>query len=249
MNVSVITVPNNALKERLIEYGIRAEKIQVIPVGFEGKMFTSSINFSIVRKKLGLPAEAFIITYLGSPLTIRGTDTLIKAAKILKARLENFKIIILSRTDSFLEKKEEMFLLSLIKKFDLSNRICVISGVLNQKIVREYIWASDIIALPFKIVPSEPPLSLLESMACSKPVITTSTCGLAELITPDRGLLVKPGDPEDLALAIYEVAQDPNSRNELGRKAKEFISKLPDWDSVGKLYEHLFMTLISNKKR
>jgi len=247
--ISAIIVPNNALKKSLVKYGVNEEKIYVFPVSFDSKEFMPELyDVPRIRKELGLPVEEFVITYLGSPLTIRGTDTLIKAAQSLKRQLKKFRILILSRTESLSEKNEEKYLLSLINKFDLSERVHLVSGVLSPNVVKKYVAASDIITLPFKIVQSEPPLAILESMALGKPVITTTTCGLPELITPDRGRFVKTNDPKGLALAIHELAQDRKRRAEMGRKAKDFTLKLPDWNSVAKLYEHLFVTL-SNKNK
>jgi glycosyltransferase involved in cell wall biosynthesis len=149
------------------------------------------------------------------------------------------------RVDSKEEISEENFLRSLIKMLNLSSKFFVNSGILSREKIKEYIYASDVVALPFKIVQSEPPLSILESMALGKPVITTKTCGLPELIGNDRGVLVEPDNPKDLALAIYRLYQDPEERSEIGKKAREFALKQPDWASVTRLYERLFKNLLT----
>ena len=246
-SISAVIVPNVVIKKRLVEYGVDEGKIHVLPVGFDMKEFESGLGDdpNRVRDRLELSTEDFIITYFGSPLTIRGTDTLIRSMYILKKKLKKFRCVILSRTDSFLEKKENEYLLSLINRFGLSDVIHLIPGVQSREHVKRQILASDVIALPFKIVQSEPPLSILESMALGKPVITTLTCGLSELVTPDRGLLVKPNDAKSLASAIYELAKNPERKAEMGQNAKEFVSKLPGWDFVAKLYERFFENLLN----
>jgi alpha-1,6-mannosyltransferase len=50
-------------------------------------------------------------------------------------------------------------------------------------------------------------LAALEAMACGLPVIGAQAAGLAELVSPDVGLLVPPRDPRALAdgiVALYE---------------------------------------------
>jgi len=243
--ISMIVVPNNSLKKRLVEYGVNEHKILVFPVGFNAKEYLEGeSNLVNSREKLGFSSEEFIVTYLGSPLTIRGTDTLIKATYLLNKWLKKFKVLLLLRVDSKGEMKEEIFLRSLIKKLNLSSKFFVTSGILSRERVKEYIYASDVITLPFKIVQSEPPLSILESMALGKPVITTRTCGLPELIGNDKGVLVKPNSPKDLALAIYELAQDPQRRVNIGRKARSFALEMPDWEFITSLYERLFKDLV-----
>jgi glycosyltransferase involved in cell wall biosynthesis len=246
---SIIVVPNNSLKKRLVEYGVNEHKILVFPVGFNAKEYLEGeSNLVNSREKLGFSSEEFIVTYLGSPLTMRGTDTLIKATYLLNKWLKKFRVLLLLRVESKGEIKEEIFLRSLIKKLNLSSKFFVTSGILSHERVKEYIYASDVIALPFKIVQSEPPLSILESMALGKPVITTKTCGLPELIGNDKGVLVKPNSPKDLALAIYELAQDPQRRVDIGRKARSFALEMPDWEFIVSLYECLFKDLVSQRK-
>ena len=248
-SISIIVVPNNFLKERLIKYGVNEHKILVFPIGFNTKEYLEGeSNLVNSREKLGFSSEEFIITYLGSPLTIRGTDTLIKAIYLLNKWLEKFKILLLLRVDSKEEIREEIFLRSLIKKLNLSSKFFINSGILSHERIKEYIYASDVIALPFKIVQSEPPLSILESMALSKPIVTTKTCGLPELIGDDKGVLVKPNSPKDLALAIYELARDPQRRVSIGQNARSFALKMPDWEFITGLYERLFEYLVSQRK-
>ncbi len=244
--ISRIVVPNNFLKERLVKCGVSEQKILVIPVAFNAREFLGSENNLInTKERLGLSSEEFIVTYLGSPLTIRGTDTLIKAIYLLNKWLKKFRVLLLLRVNSEEEVREEIFLRSLIRKFNVSSRFFVTSGILNRERIKEYIYASDVIALPFKIVQSEPPISVLESMALGKPIVTTKTCGLPELIGNDKGILVEPDSPKDLALAIYQLHHDPERRNEIGKKAREFMLKQPDRASVTRLYEHLFKSLLT----
>jgi len=245
--ISAIVSPSDLLKKRLMTYGVGREKILTFPIAFDAESCISGIieDLFAIKERLGLSSEDFVVTYLGSPSTSRGTDTLVKAAWELRrsALFKRIKVLILSRIDSPLEKKEESILHCLVNKYKLSNNVNIISGVLSHQRVKEYIWASDIIALPFKLVPSEPPLSVLESMALGRPVITTNTCGLPELVTPDRGLVVEPDNPKDLALAICELAQDSKRKVEMGQKARDFALKLPRWNYLAKLYEHLLENL------
>jgi glycosyltransferase involved in cell wall biosynthesis len=244
--ISMIVVPNNFLKERLTEYGVNEHKILIFPVGFNTKEYLEGENsFVNSRERQGFSSEEFIVTYLGSPLTIRGTDTLIKATQLLNKWIKRFRVLLLLRVDSKKEAKEEIFLRSLIKKLNLSDKFFVTSGILSHERIKKYIYASDVIALPFKIVQSEPPLSILESMALGKPIVTTKICGLPELIGNDKGVLVEPNNPKDLALAICQLYHDPEKRGEIGRKAREFMLNQPDWTSITRLYESFFQKLVT----
>ncbi len=71
------------------------------------------------------------------------------------------------------------------------------------------------------------PMSVLEAMGWGLPVITTPVGGIPELITPKQnGLLVTPGDLEQLATAMQFLIQDSSERQALGRRAREHVLPL-----------------------
>lgn len=75
-------------------------------------------------------------------------------------------------------------------------------------------------------------LSLMEAMACSKPVVATRVGGVPELVTDGlEGLLVEPGDVHGLSDAINRVLSDPGARERMGRAGRERV-KAFSWDAT-----------------
>ncbi len=71
------------------------------------------------------------------------------------------------------------------------------------------------------------PMSVLEAMGWGLPVITTPVGGIPELITPKQnGLLVPPGDVEQLSAAMQFLVQDGAERQVLGCRAREYVVPL-----------------------
>lgn len=247
--VTIITVPSRISKDRLSELGVSKEKIKVAPLVFDARdlVFGNSKTMLDARAYLGLEQESFIATYFGSPNTVRGTDILIRSAKMLKSKLKNLRVVILSRRDPEKKSKHEKLLLQLVKKYELVNVVKVVPGILSREIVESYLTASNVIVLPFRITQSEPPLTILEAMAMGKPVVTTKTCGLPEIVDFDRGFLVRPGNANDLAEALYYLAQNPEIAAKLGRGAREFVSSLSDWKELGKWTKQVLYQVVKNK--
>ena len=68
--------------------------------------------------------------------------------------------------------------------------------------------------------------SVIEAMAHGLPVITTNVGGLPDLLTPDAGILIPPGDSAALAEAMQCLAADPALRKRMGEAARERYLKL-----------------------
>ncbi|MBE3073746.1 MAG: glycosyltransferase family 4 protein [Actinobacteria bacterium] len=71
------------------------------------------------------------------------------------------------------------------------------------------------------------PLVVQEAMAAGTPVVATDVGGLHDMVY-GTGLLVIPGDPEAIAMAIYRVLADPGLRADLAARGRKAARALPD---------------------
>jgi glycosyltransferase involved in cell wall biosynthesis len=74
--------------------------------------------------------------------------------------------------------------------------------------------------------------SVIEAMAHGLPIITTNVGGSPDLLPPDAGILIPPGDSTALANAMRCLASDPALRKQLGQAARDRYLKLFAPDSV-----------------
>ena len=64
--------------------------------------------------------------------------------------------------------------------------------------------------------------AILEAMAASLPIVATEVGGIPELVKDgENGLLVAPGDPAALALAIQRLADHPEESGRMGGRGRE----------------------------
>lgn len=103
-------------------------------------------------------------------------------------------------------------LTQMVKKLGLTERV-LFPGHMNRSAIRKQIQSSDLVILSSSY--ENFPVSLLEALACGKPIVATKCGGPEEMIDEENGLLANPMDPKDLALNI-EAA----------------ISKLNDFDPM-----------------
>ncbi len=85
------------------------------------------------------------------------------------------------------------------------------------------------------------PLKILESMAAGTPVIASDLAPVRELVAHgEHGLLVRPGRPEALARAMRRLADEPATRDTMGRRAFERIRDDYTWLGIEARLEHWY---------
>lgn len=239
--ISKIIVPGQYLRESLCKLGVESNKIAIIPSAVEiSSIKNSDTSLATEKREESCPnARTFTVTYMGSPCTLRGTDTLIRSTKKIVDKRKNVKVIILSRRHiskpeigkDYLASEED-YLRKLVRKLGIEQYVEIVTGILNETYLNKYILASDVITLPFKIMFSEPPLSVLEAMGLGKVVVTTNLGILPEILGKDRGILIEPGESDALAQAILFLSEHPKELSQIGSNAKRFVDSFSNWDNL-----------------
>lgn len=85
--------------------------------------------------------------------------------------------------------------------------------------VNSVLREADILVLPSDAGVETLSMAALEAMAVGLPVIATDVGSMEDAITPDVGILVKPGNPDSLANALMRLYEDGSLRAALGRAA------------------------------
>ena len=73
---------------------------------------------------------------------------------------------------------------------------------------------------------------LTEAFACATPAVASDIPGYREVMTPETGLTVPPGDPAALAQALIALLEDEPRRRALGSTARELARERYAWPDV-----------------
>lgn len=89
----------------------------------------------------------------------------------------------------------------------------------------QWLRAAEVFVLPSQW--EGQPLVVQEAMAAGTPVVATDVGGLHDMVL-GIGLLVPPGDPQEIAKAIDRVLGDPGLRGDLAARGRKAAAALPD---------------------
>ena len=221
-NISFIIVPNNTIRERLIQLGVSKHKIVKIPLCFESNIELDKL------KKIKDKKKPFTICYLGPSFSIRGTGILLEVIKLLKKDGYNILLNFLLRSPN--PDIEKAYFKKICEKKGISENVEIKAGFLTEQVLFQEIANSDIVVIPTKYVWNEPPLAILESMMLGKPVVTSNVCGLPELVS-NLGFCTDP-NARSFFNCIKSLINNPQLLEEAGKKGKLFVNSLPGWDEM-----------------
>jgi glycosyltransferase involved in cell wall biosynthesis len=218
--------------------------IEVISPGVDEIWSTSSdLKNSHARICLGYKENDIVVVYHSSPQPLRGITVLLEAAAMANKENRSIHLLILSRRNpGKLDRRAEL-LNTLVKNEPYSKFTKVIEGFLSPEELARYIQASDIVALPFELVPADAPLSLLEVLAMGKPLITTKVACLPELAQKGKHYLVEPSDSQSLKLGLLEAVNDLVEQRVVACDKLPRKIKVRDWDQVGSDWSRLIRSI------
>ena len=173
-------------------FGVNDEKLQVIYNGVDLDAFHPRLREEkglALREKTGVAATTPVLLFVGSGYERKGLPTLLHALSLM------------SRSDARLwvigRDKDESLMRKLAQTLGVDERVLFLGA---QADVKPFYGAADVFALPTLYDPF--PNAALEALACGLPLVTTTTCGAAELITPANGSVIGAGDAVALALSL-----------------------------------------------
>ncbi|EJJ31076.1 glycosyltransferase family 4 protein [Rhizobium sp. CF142] len=163
------------------------------------------------------------VLLFGRIFAYKGLEHLIRAEAMLKDALPNLRITVAGRGDDPWVFKP---LMGEAGHYDIRNRF------IEDEEVAQLFLDADIVVLPYTEASQSGVLNL--AAAFGKPVIVTDVGELRATVQPNGlGMVVPPGDAEELAKAIRTLADNSELRNNLGANALEWATGPNSPEQVG----------------
>jgi phosphatidyl-myo-inositol dimannoside synthase len=173
-------------------------------------------------------AETTTFLFIGAPSTIRGFSLLLVALE--KVKDDKIRLRVLARGR---EPDEVADLERQINTHRLQNYVSVKGGWLGRDELKNEISAASAVVMPFALVPSELPVSVLESIYCGTPVIVSDIDGLPDAVG-EAGIVVDQCSVVDLARAMDRIHRETGLVEKLKEACSKRKSSIRGWDDVAR---------------
>lgn len=243
------TIYNRLLFEKVLKdaAGIITNTNMVIPLSrfltrYNGKIITIPHGVDCDRFKkiktrlkedLGLKSNK-IILYVGALRWYKGLDVLLKAFKAILSQVPDARLIIVGKGE------EEQRLKDLALRLSIKDQV-IFQGFVDDSKLAEYYSVADLFILPSPTIEESFGLVALEACSVGLPAIVTSGAGVSEIFEKEQiGCVVKPSDPDCLAVKSIELLTNPKLCASIAKKSQQVIHKKYTWNQIAKRYISMF---------
>ncbi len=195
--------------------GIHPKKVCVIYNG-AGPRNILKKRMTVDRNSFGFSRADFVVVTVASLVKNKGHIVIIDAIKSVVKNNGNIKLLIIG--DGPLKNGLEKYVID-----------CQLGSHIRFVGIRKDVFALLYLADLFILSTIEREglgLSIIEAMSMGLPVIGTSIGGIPELIkNKENGLLVRPGNSHELAVAIQRLVSDKDQRKKMVKQGKKMYEQ------------------------
>jgi len=205
----VIVAPSASIRDVLQEAGVSAP-IEIIENGVEVDRFRRPAQ-SHSRAILGLPDDAFVITYVGRLSREKSIRRLVDEFRITAAAADGVHLLLVGGGPLRRAVEQQ------VADIGLSNRVHF-TGQVDPERVPEYLHISDVFASAS--VTEVHPLAVIEAIVAGIPVIAVDLAGMRDVVEHDRSGILVDGTAGSLARAMTLMATERSYGSQLQEGAK-----------------------------
>jgi D-inositol-3-phosphate glycosyltransferase len=199
-------------------YGATTAQVRTVSPGVDLSLFRTGPDAALAaRRRVGLPADAFVVMFAGRVQPLKGPDIVMRAAASLAPVLGSRLVVVFVGGPSGSEVGAPGRLASLAAELGIADRVRFEPPCPQDELASWYRAASVV------MVPSHSEsfgLVALEAQACGTPVVAAAVGGLRTSVRDGvSGVLVPGHDPGDYARVLSRLAASPSWLSTLSRGA------------------------------
>jgi alpha-maltose-1-phosphate synthase len=213
-------------RNQVISLGVAPRKAVVIPSGVDTKLFEPNLS----------KEDPYSILWVGRLVPEKGLEYLVKAMPGIIRKIPQARLRIVGYGD-------RGHLMKLVSELALERKVDCL-GVLEGEKLATVFNESAIFVLPS--LSEALSWTVLEAMACAKPVIATAGIGHEEVLGP-AGLFFPPGSVSEIAKATVYLLRNKSLRLKLGKIARRNVEQKYSWTKTAALLDRLYENAVAKR--
>jgi glycosyltransferase involved in cell wall biosynthesis len=238
--VNLFLVNSKFYKNYYLNQGISQNKFIILPCGFDKKQFIPKQNKNMIRNKLKLPTEKFIIGFIGRFETFgdeKGIEEMLKAVKNLKQKIP-ISMVAVGGPEKLVKKYR-----LIAKKYKLSKSQAIIKSQVKPTLVADHIVSFDVACMLYPDThhykDKMSPQKAIEYMAMNKPVIATNLPSVKQLLSNEMAYLVKVGSQGEFEKTIIDIYKNRIRAQKKAKLAYKYVQQFEWIKRQNKIFKKL----------
>ena len=235
MRFAVMVVPvSDGQAGELRRAGLSRKRMRVVRNAINvGRMKTAVAKADLKRQEMGFALDDVLIATSGRLSPEKAQKDLITAFSIISSRHPKARLLIVG--DGPLKNE--------LEQWSREKGLSQVHFLGFRGDMDEIMAAIDLFVLPS--LTEGLPNVILEAFACAKPVVATNVGGVPEVVTHgENGLLVKPGHPALLAIAMEKCLKSPETAKIMGEKGFRKVLSEFTFASQARRLEQIYFEVI-----
>jgi glycosyltransferase involved in cell wall biosynthesis len=231
-----VSAVSQGVADKLVSFGVRREGISLIPNGVDLRGFDAGLQ---AAQRPPQPRKEQVIGIVARLDLQKGFECLLRALRRLRDTFPGLRLLVVG------EGPDRAAIESLVTEHGL-NDVVTLAG---QQSDMPAIYASmDIFVLPS--LNEGLPMTLLEAMAASLPVVATRVGAVPTVIRDgETGLVIEPADESALVRAITALLANPELCRRLARGARAHVAQNYTAAAMIQRYRELYQVVFSRRAR
>jgi len=194
---NLVIAHSTSAERQLLDKRIASYTVRVVPHGNYTEVYENKMDGQNARKRLKLPADAFVALFFGRIDSYKNVPALLTAAQKLQANNPNLYVVIAgSCRDAILQKQLKN------AKRKLGKQLQLHASFIEEKDVQTYFNAADICVLPFSEITTSG--SAILSLTFGVPIIAPRKGALKDM--PDKvGFFYDPDVTDGVEIMLQKV--------------------------------------------
>ncbi|MFC9362682.1 glycosyltransferase family 4 protein [Rhodococcus sp. NPDC057014] len=212
---ALLTVSQSSADDISAAFDVPAANLRTVPLGVDTEVF---------RPPAAERVPGRVVCVASADMPLKGVSTLLEAvAKVHTERAVELVLVTKLAPGGVTEK--------LIEELAIGDVVRTVSGIDDAELAA-LLASADVACVPSLYEGFS--LPAVEAMACGTPLVASRAGAIPEVVGTDEeaGVLVTPGDPQELADVLGALLDDPQRRARLGDGGRRRVLERYSWAAV-----------------